>query len=199
LFERDTPLKWDYQTYSYYFGIKYGLGACSLLLVMPLLQKFKLPDTTICIIGMISRMAGLALYGLSYNSYMSFAVPVVAIFSFFTIPAARALLSKLVSPSEQGKMFAFVAIMEDLCTLFASILFNSLYPLTRPIFHGFIFVLAAALLIIPIIIMWYVGRRLKKLSLYEAQGYFETASSIDPSMENPATTSTRSVIAAEEP
>jgi len=52
-----------------------------------------------------------------------------------------------------GKMFAFVAIMEDLCTLTASILFNSIYPLTRPILKGFIFLLAAGLLVIPLVIM----------------------------------------------
>ncbi|OXA64618.1 Proton-coupled folate transporter [Folsomia candida] len=168
LFSKGDPLKWSHKTFSYYFGLKYMLGTLVLLVGMPLFQHFQIRDSTVCIVGLISRMAGLVLYALSPNTTVAFMVPIVAICSFFSIPATRSLLSKLVSSDEQGKIFAFFAIMEDFTVMTASILFNSLYPLTRPILKGFIFLLAAVLLIVPILIMWFIGRRLSKLERLES-------------------------------
>ncbi|ODM92375.1 Proton-coupled folate transporter [Orchesella cincta] len=168
LFARAEPLKWNYQTYSYYFGFKYGFGAFVLVLAMPLFQRMGVEDSTLAILGIISRMAALVIYGLSVNTYMAFSVPLVAVFSVFTIPATRSLLSKLVNQDEQGKMFAFVAMMEDLCTLSASLIFNSIYPLTRPIMQGLIFLLAAATLFIPIILMGYVRWKTLKFQSEES-------------------------------
>ncbi|CAL8099102.1 unnamed protein product [Orchesella dallaii] len=167
LFARADPLKWNYQTYSYYFGFKYGLGAVVLVLAMPLFQRMGVEDSTLAILGIVSRVAALVIYGLSINTYMAFSVPLAAVFSVFTIPATRSLLSKLVNSDEQGKIFAFVAMMEDLCTLSASLIFNSIYPLTRPIMQGLIFLLAAGALIIPIMLMGYV--RWKTLRFQERE------------------------------
>ncbi len=72
LFARDKPLMWSPQMYSYYFGYKYGLGAFVLLIGMPLFQRLKLADATICIIGLLSRMAGLVSYGFSTSTTMAF-------------------------------------------------------------------------------------------------------------------------------
>ena len=72
LFARDKPLMWSPQLYSYYFGFKYGMGAFVLLVGMPLFQKLKLADATICIIGLVSRIAGLVCYGFSTSTTMAF-------------------------------------------------------------------------------------------------------------------------------
>jgi MFS family permease len=72
LFARGDPLRWTYQIYSYYFGFKYGLGTIVLLVGMPLIQHFMLRDSTICILGIFSRMAGLIMYALSTNTTIAF-------------------------------------------------------------------------------------------------------------------------------
>lgn len=72
LFARAEPLKWDYKTYSYYFGFKYGFGAFVLLVAMPFLHRLGVQDSTLAIVGIFSRMAALILYGLSVNIYMAF-------------------------------------------------------------------------------------------------------------------------------
>jgi len=72
LFARGDPLRWTYQIYSYYFGFKYSLGTIVLLLGMPLIQRLKLKDSSICILGIISRMAGLIMYALSTNTITGF-------------------------------------------------------------------------------------------------------------------------------
>lgn len=53
-----------------------------------------------------------------------------------------------------GKMYAFVATVENICILLGSLVFNSLYPVMREYQRGFIFHFAAMLHIIPFIIMW---------------------------------------------
>lgn len=83
LYARAEPLKWSYQTYSYYFGFKYGFGAFILLAAMPCVQKLGIQDSTIAIVGMISRMGALVLYGLSANSYMAFSGKFSTTFSTF--------------------------------------------------------------------------------------------------------------------
>ena len=56
-----------------------------------------------------------------------------------------------------GKLFAMVASIENICTLLGSIIFNSLYPLTRSVFRGMILEVAAGTLIIPFTLMRYVS------------------------------------------
>jgi hypothetical protein len=53
-----------------------------------------------------------------------------------------------------GKMYAFVATVENICTLLGSLVFISLYPIMREYQRGFIFQFAAMLHVIPFIIMW---------------------------------------------
>jgi hypothetical protein len=53
-----------------------------------------------------------------------------------------------------GKIYAFIANVENICALLGSLIFNSLYPIMRVHQRGFIFQLAAMLYIIPFIIMW---------------------------------------------
>nr|CAD7201573.1 unnamed protein product [Timema douglasi] len=84
-------------------------------------------------------------------------VPLATALSSFCIPSLRALLSKQVEAGELGKLFALVAITENLCTLLGSVQFNSLYPLMRKIDQGFIFLYAAATQVIPLIIITWIS------------------------------------------
>lgn len=58
-------------------------------------------------------------------------VPVVAIFSFFSIPATRSLLSKLVNPTEQGMLQNFYSRMRLLLLLIAPHLQNCMQKLLK--------------------------------------------------------------------
>ena len=56
-------------------------------------------------IGLVSRMAGMVLLGLATTTAAMFAVPVVSLFSSFSVAALRAMLSKLVDSDELGQSF----------------------------------------------------------------------------------------------
>ncbi|XP_069682462.1 proton-coupled folate transporter-like [Periplaneta americana] len=155
LFAKDDPLKWTYQTYSYYSGVKFALGSLTLILATPVVKYIKIPDHIICLIGIISKAAGFVLLGYSTTTTLMFLAPLLSMFSSFCIPAIRSLLSKHVETWELGKMYAFVASVENICTLLGSVIFNSLYPIMRDYERGLIFYFAATLQIIPLIIMWW--------------------------------------------
>ena len=72
LYCKDEPLKWTVQMYSYYFGFKYAVGSLALLIGTPLLRHFEISDHIICIVGILSKMAGFILLGLSTTDIMMF-------------------------------------------------------------------------------------------------------------------------------
>jgi hypothetical protein len=72
LYTKDKPLKWNYQTFSYYFGLKYALGSLTLILGSPVLHYFKVSDHAICLVGIVSKAAGFVLMGFSTTSTMMF-------------------------------------------------------------------------------------------------------------------------------
>jgi hypothetical protein len=72
LYTKDEPLNWDYQTYSYYFGLKYALGSVTLILGTPILKYFAISDHIICLIGIVSKAAGYILLSLSTTDALIF-------------------------------------------------------------------------------------------------------------------------------
>lgn len=52
-----------------------------------------------------------------------------------------------------GVLFSSVGIIESICTLLASVIYNSTYPVTRTIHHGFSFFMMGLALILPFMLM----------------------------------------------
>jgi hypothetical protein len=72
LYAKDEPLKWNYQTYSYYFGLKYALASLTLIFGTPVLNYFLISDHIICLIGIVSKAAGFVVLGFSTTNTMMF-------------------------------------------------------------------------------------------------------------------------------
>jgi hypothetical protein len=102
LFTKDDPLNWSYETYSYYFGLKFGVGALSLIALSPVVRRLNLQEAITCCIGLVSKAAGLVLHGFATTSVMMFCVPFLSMFNTFCLPSIRSLLSKQVDPNELG-------------------------------------------------------------------------------------------------
>lgn len=150
LFVKDKPLKWEYITFSYFSGLSQGFRSIALVVALPVFkQHFEFLDTTTGLIGILSCALSALFLAFSYTPAMVFCVPLISAVQGFFVASMRSLLSKLVAKNEHGKMFAFVAVMENFCYLMASLVFNSIYPFTRPFFNGFVFVLVAILELFP--------------------------------------------------
>ncbi|XP_069997744.1 proton-coupled folate transporter [Penaeus vannamei] len=173
LFVKDKPIEWAFEKYTWYFSLKYGLGAVALLGILPLCSK--VPDTILALVGLVSKACGLVVLAIAWEDTAVFVGAAVSMLSTWSMPTLRAAMSKLVEPNEQGKLFACVALLENACTLVASGVFNSIYPATRHIFRGFTFLMAATFLILPIVIISVLHKALRQFSKYDSVELAEEA------------------------
>ncbi|OXB58097.1 hypothetical protein ASZ78_012502 [Callipepla squamata] len=144
LYELGSPLCWASDLIGYGSAASY-LAYLSSLGGLRLLQLC-LEDTWVAEIGLISNIAGLVVISFATTTPLMFAAT----------PVIRAKLSKLVSETEQGALFASVACVEGLCSLVATGVFNSLYPSTLHFMRGFPFLFGAIILLIPAAIMGWI-------------------------------------------
>lgn len=182
LYVKDKPIEWSFEKYTWYFSLKYGLGALTLLGILPFCSK--IPDMILALIGLTSKLGGLALLGIAWEDTSVFLSAALSMLSTWILPTLRSAMSKLVEPNEHGKLFACVALLENVCTLIASGVFNSVYPATRLIFRGFTFMMAAGFLILPVIIISVLHKALHQFSKYDSVELAEEAQEVSEEMEH---------------
>lgn len=65
LFVKDKPIEWAFEKYTWYFSLKYGLGAVALLGILPLCSK--VPDTILALVGLVSKACGLVVLAIAWE------------------------------------------------------------------------------------------------------------------------------------
>ncbi|XP_051972538.1 solute carrier family 46 member 3-like [Xyrauchen texanus] len=151
LYELNKPLCWS--------EILVGYGSAASLTVF--LTSFVgvyvfsrcLSDMAIVFIGMLSVIIGLVMVAFAKTTVMMFLVRIPAMFAIMPFPILRSMMSKVVSKSEQGVLFACVAFTENLSTNVASTVFSSIYAATVAWCPGFVFLLGAGLCLFPMTLL----------------------------------------------
>ncbi|NXC34922.1 PCFT protein, partial [Campylorhamphus procurvoides] len=146
LYELGFPLCWTPDLIGYGSAASY-LAYLSSLAGLRLLQLC-LEDTWVAEIGLISNIAGLVVISLAATTPLMFTGYGILFLSMAATPVIRSKLSKLVSETEQGALFASIACVQGLCSLVATGVFNSLYPATLHFMRGFPFLFGAIILLI---------------------------------------------------
>ncbi|ELT95720.1 hypothetical protein CAPTEDRAFT_180882 [Capitella teleta] len=164
LFLRHEPLSWTPTMFGHFSGLNAGLRGICLLLALPLMKKYaKMTDTMIMIIGSVSGILSLVVFGVSTETWMVYLVPFLGFFGPSTIISIRGLISTMVEKSELGKIFGVVASLESLSFLLASCLYNYvLYPHTVKTFPGMSFLVGGATMGIPLALSIWLHRGVKK-------------------------------------
>ncbi|KFV69515.1 Proton-coupled folate transporter, partial [Dryobates pubescens] len=147
LYELGYPLCWTSDLIGYGSAANY-LTYLSSLGGLRLLQLC-LKDSWVAEIALISNIAGLVVISLATTTPLMFTGYGILFLSMAATPVIRSRLSKLVSETEQGALFASVACVQGLSSLVASGVFNSLYSATLHFMRGFPFLFAAMILLIP--------------------------------------------------
>ncbi|NXG17299.1 PCFT protein, partial [Grallaria varia] len=168
LYELGFPLCWASDLIGYGSAASY-LAYLSSLGGLRLLQLC-LEDTWVAEIGLISNMAGLVVISLATTTPLMFTGYGIMFLSMAATPVIRSKLSKLVSETEQGALFASIACVEGLCSLVATGVFNSLYPATLHFMRGFPFLFGAIILLIPAAIIGWIEIRDSKWDYNTFQG-----------------------------
>ena len=155
LFVKKPPLSWQSSTYSLYSGLNFLCSGMSLAFLLPVLvQKLpKFKDTFVGAIGFLSKSAGLILFGFATKPTLVFMCIPLFIFSEYTMPSIRSMLSKLVEHDERGKILAFVATIQNLITLVGGYVFYTLFDATVNWFPGISFVAVGITQALAVIIL----------------------------------------------
>ncbi|XP_057308878.1 proton-coupled folate transporter-like [Hydractinia symbiolongicarpus] len=158
LYALDTPFCFSPIMIGYFLADCMFMQALGAIFALILLQRF-LSEILLTELGIISTVSSLVTIALITQRWQMFLVPIVGCFGGVCMPVIRARMSKLVQADQQGSLFAAVATLETLCTLFGAAIFNSLYPYSvkQLDFKGLCFLIMAALLLIPAVIIAMLG------------------------------------------
>ncbi|XP_071500140.1 proton-coupled folate transporter-like [Diadema antillarum] len=163
LYLKKEPLNFTSSQISYYSGTKSGLQTLTLFTLMPCLHWLSVPDCFIAVGALCFRMSGYVVFGLARTLWQVFIVTFLLAPSGLPAATTRAMMSKIVSPAEQGSLFALTAALETVTGVVATIVFNALYPATLHIVGGgFVFILMGTILLIPaclLMVIWYVQKQ----------------------------------------
>ncbi|XP_052106221.1 solute carrier family 46 member 3-like [Mytilus californianus] len=81
--------------------------------------------------------------GYTYPYLVAIGSSAIGVIRILPIPIIKAILSRMVLSDKQGALFANIYLLEAVCRLGGSTLFNNIYHHTRPIFKGMVFFVMA--------------------------------------------------------
>jgi MFS transporter, DHA1 family, tetracycline resistance protein len=142
-----------------------GVGVCSMIVQGGLIKPVvgRLGERRALAIGLVFGAAGFAIYALaSTGPIFLVGIPVMALWGFAG-PSAQALMTRHVSPSEQGQLQGAIASITAIAGLFGPGLFTQTFASfigARANLHlpGAPFLLAAAILLAACAIAWFATR-----------------------------------------
>ncbi|WAR23873.1 PCFT-like protein [Mya arenaria] len=132
-------------------------GFAGIVLIAPLKRCFS--DNSIALMSIVFCTGSFVLEGLAQTDLQLYLVPVLATFSFLSIPLVKTILSTMTPAEKQGSVFASVVTVQSLCAVTADFLFNTFYSDTVNLMAGSVFLLMAALSMLPFFVLLIVRVR----------------------------------------
>ncbi|EFP07276.1 hypothetical protein GCK72_013533 [Caenorhabditis remanei] len=146
-------LQWGDKKYGWFSGLSYGITTATVLFLYPLLRMKWMSDGMLATVGLFFKMISLFMFAFVQNEVMAYSIAVVVMFNRFVSTGFRAFISSLIDMQEQGKIFSVIALLEGITTLVATSIYNNLYPKTLSFFPGLLYLISAALLLVPLTIV----------------------------------------------
>lgn len=156
LYELNEPLCWS----EILIGYGSALSTTAFLTSFLGLSAFMycgMPQLVIVLVGILSAVSGMVLVAFANTTLWMFLARIPMLFTVMPFPVLRSMMSKIVSKSEQGALFACVSCLDSLTSNVAVAVFNSVYAATVGWFPGFTFLLAAGLFAIPVTFLGVLG------------------------------------------
>ncbi|XP_041864608.1 solute carrier family 46 member 3 [Melanotaenia boesemani] len=156
LYELNEPLCWS----EILIGYGSALSTTVFLISFVGVSAFTycgVPQLVIVMLGILSVMSGMILLAFAKTTALMFIVRVPMLLSIMPFPVLRSMMSKIISKSEQGALFACLSFLESLTNNVSSAVFNSIYAATVAWYPGFVFLLSAGLCAIPLSVLGVVA------------------------------------------
>ncbi|CAD5220606.1 unnamed protein product [Bursaphelenchus okinawaensis] len=153
---------WTDREYGFFRSLSSALGCIMTLVGYPLLRKrADWSNASLAILGVLMKIIFLLTLAFSYNPVVTYLTVIPQSFMRFVASGLRAMIGQFVMDSEQGRIFALIAVVESISSIFATTIFNGLYPKTLKTFDGLVFVLTAVALLLPLVIIIGIRRKMK--------------------------------------
>jgi MFS transporter, DHA1 family, tetracycline resistance protein len=153
---------WDARTVGLVLAL---LGVCSVIvggvLVQPVVTRFG--ERRVLLGALLAGAAGFALYGWAPTGAVFFGgIPILALWGL-AFPATQGLMTRFVSPSEQGQLQGAITSLRGIAGLIAPVLFTQAFaffiaPQRDWKLPGAPFLLAALLVSVAMVLAWRVTR-----------------------------------------
>ncbi|KAG1674566.1 Proton-coupled folate transporter [Nymphon striatum] len=164
LFVKDEPLSWDYTQFTTWSTVTRGLSGLCLLVVLPIARHFfQFKDTAIGIVSTGADVIYFVIMGFASKTWIVYAASVFYVMENFTAVSFRSVMARIIRKDEEGKVFSFLAIIENLSFILSASFVNELWPLTRKFFKGTLLDVAAFFGIIVTVIMIYIHKKVKEV------------------------------------
>lgn len=158
-------LGWGDKQYGWFSGLQFGVTTAAVVILYPLLYIRGLTDGILGCMGLFSKMISLLMLTFLANSAMAYSVILFTALNRFVSTGFRSFISSIIQTNEQGKMFSLIALLEGTTGLLATAVFNNAYPQTLQFFPGLLYLVSAALLLIPLVILGASDRRVNLMEI----------------------------------
>lgn len=149
LYELNKPLCWTEIMIGYSSALSTTVFLTSFLGVMAF-SYCRVPQLLMVLVGIVSFILGMIMVSFAKTTELMFLARIPMLLCAVPFPVLRSMMSKMVSKTEQGALFACVSCLESLTNTGSIAAFNSIYAATVAWYPGFIFLFSAGLCIIPL-------------------------------------------------
>lgn len=142
---KQPPINWDSSQYSLYNGLQHFTGGISLILLLPFLEYVmpRISESTIGFLGFMSKGLGLLNISLAQNTLQVYLGLLLYLFSDYSMPSIRTLMSRAVTQDERGKAFAFLGAIQNVAQFACSFLFPAIFRWAPKTLPGLPFLIAS--------------------------------------------------------
>lgn len=157
IYLHSDPFNWSTSQYSSWNSISSitrGLALVGLSCGMKFSKSWNVPDPIVAALGFLSRGVGLLIIGSAANTTLVNWALMAFVFSEFSMPPIRSLLSKMVVKEELAKIYSSLAALQSICFLIGNTIFYLAYsPSETQNFFRLSFLIVAGFQFAALVIM----------------------------------------------
>ncbi|XP_071078524.1 proton-coupled folate transporter-like [Haliotis cracherodii] len=131
-----------------FLSVIMAVAAAAVALSPPIMRRF-LTESNIAFIGYFSKALGTLWIAVVHNETILYFAILLLAFELLPFPMMRSIVSRGISPSEQGSLFAVMHCGESIIYFLAPFTFTAIYASSLHYFGGFVFIVSIILLCLP--------------------------------------------------
>ncbi|XP_025104433.1 proton-coupled folate transporter-like [Pomacea canaliculata] len=152
LYMLNAPLCWHSLKIGVYGGIRQVVTVVGGIVILKVIQNY-VSHVTVGLIAMASAAASFFLEAFATTDWMMYLVPILGIAFMCSYPIIKLLMSNLAPSNKQGAVFSSMAVMDTICHLTSSTMYNAIYTRTLKTFSGAVFLLVGGFCIISMLLL----------------------------------------------